>query len=1059
MKTLKFMLAAATAIGLASATQADQWSSTGFETLDVGAAVSNRVQDTRSGYSYFYYTGANAEDNESTIIAAADVEDSLPNARPRGAAGVDAGRAKVLQVSTGVDPLLRTFLPLSGGNLQEGQTFTDDTYVDALVQFTVTPYTDPVTPGENDKLMIYLKEYTNSVGEVEGTNLVVIGGYCNQDGEFEPKEYYLTPNPEINPNTWHRLTVKAIANYGGLEDYKFPAFQVFLDGDKNPCVFDSPAVKDTSVEPWSEGDFPELDDVTVVFSLKCTGTTEATLQAVGFSGEGKVDDLMMTTVNPFATVFDFTFSYDNTKVSAVSYTIGETTYTYADTHTEIEEGTQITINSITYVDAWMAGSIDAVGLSNGGANVYYITNNASLTITPEKFFPRTETAGQDGTAAHPYEVADAAALSALQKGVLAGKNLTGVNFVQTGDINMSGVTDFYGIGWFKSSDSYASLPPGLPSASTDRPFTGVYDGGGYKISNVRLVRHNYAGVFNCVEGTVKNLTVENLGFVDTSAGEWGCGIVGNAQGTAVLEYLTAATSAQDGFWGDNAPHNTAGIAARAEDSATIRYCVNNAAITASAKRLGGIISFTGTAGAASDVVSIIGCTNNGALYSSDGTRGVGGIIASPESATAGSMTLIKDCANFGELTVASGGYTGAIVGSMGVNANSTWQDDGGNTFLASANLVGTRGSNTKAIVGLAYALPTTINNADYLTTVAAADLAAGNTYTLLANVAASETPVFTLAAAGDTIAFDTVRGFTFAGTVDGDGYLTVTPATVDTVTTYTAVLPKYEITFVSGEGAATNVQEVDAGTTPVPPTAAAVAGKTFTAWSPVVAIATAPATYTATYDWVTYTITYKNADDSVFTDWASEYTAPTSFTAETPVALPVAANVDVSGTFNSWTNESGTVTSTSGLYANLVVFANVAESAGWDEDPAEGKTAAQEYPALAGTALASADAKKLTTWAKSNSVTFADAGAAAADSTLVEAFMLNCAPTAEAVAAEKADFKATITVNADGTITVTAPEGYNVTPQMKGATSLSGPWDDISEASDSYQFYKFELSL
>ena len=74
MKTLKFMLAAATAIGLASATQADQYNTTGFEKLTVGDSVTTGVQDNRSGYSYFYYAGSVAEDNESVIAAAGDME-------------------------------------------------------------------------------------------------------------------------------------------------------------------------------------------------------------------------------------------------------------------------------------------------------------------------------------------------------------------------------------------------------------------------------------------------------------------------------------------------------------------------------------------------------------------------------------------------------------------------------------------------------------------------------------------------------------------------------------------------------------------------------------------------------------------------------------------------------------------------------------------------------------------------------------------------------------------------------------------------------------------------
>ena len=61
----------------------------------------------------------------------------------------------------------------------------------------------------------------------------------------------------------------------------------------------------------------------------------------------------------------------------------------------------------------------------------------------------------------------------------------------------------------------------------------------------------------------------------------------------------------------------------------------------------------------------------------------------------------------------------------------------------------------------------------------------------------------------------------------------------------------------------------------------------------------------------------------------------------------------------------------------------------------------------------------------------------------LEAFALNCAPTAEGVAAEKAAFTLTISIDADGTPRVALPEGkaYNVEPVIEGRKVLdAGAW-------------------
>ena len=365
----------------------------------------------------------------------------------------------------------------------------------------------------------------------------------------------------------------------------------------------------------------------------------------------------------------------------------------------------------------------------------------------------------------------------LQKGVFSGLATVGETFVQTADIDMTGVADFYGIGWFTSSTAYASLPAGITNAAQDVAFAGTYDGAGYTISNVTIVRHSYAGVFNNVEGTVKDLTVSNITFSGTCS-ESGCAIVGNSQRNAVLENLIAS-----GTTCSDANHNVAGIVVRPVDNSIIRGCVNNVAISATSKRVGGIAAFVGVGPTTISNVQFINCTNTAALVSTDGTRGVGGILGCAEGGSTDTVTIIRGCVDLGSETAqASGGHAGAIVGSNW-SSPKTYTDDGGNTFKASTVDCGYV---LTAVFGRAYATASTIDGTDYLTTVKAADLAAGGTYTLLTNIAASETPVFTLQAAGDTIAFDTARGFTFAGTIAGAEGLTVTDSTSGTVTTYTA---------------------------------------------------------------------------------------------------------------------------------------------------------------------------------------------------------------------------------------------------------------------------------
>ena len=77
----------------------------------------------------------------------------------------------------------------------------------------------------------------------------------------------------------------------------------------------------------------------------------------------------------------------------------------------------------------------------------------------------------DGTAENPYKIATANDLIALMDAVSNNAAARSLNYIQTADIDMASVGPFAGIGKYDAN----------PTGGT--PFTGTYDGQGYKISD------------------------------------------------------------------------------------------------------------------------------------------------------------------------------------------------------------------------------------------------------------------------------------------------------------------------------------------------------------------------------------------------------------------------------------------------------------------------------------------------------------------------------------------------------------------------------------------------
>ncbi|MBQ6338199.1 MAG: hypothetical protein IJI36_03550 [Kiritimatiellae bacterium] len=309
--------------------------------------------------------------------------------------------------------------------------------------------------------------------------------------------------------------------------------------------------------------------------------------------------------------------------------------------------------------------------------------SSSLLADVGGYFPRTATPGQNGTAAHPYEIADADDLVALKDAVAAGAG-AGLCYRQTADIDMSAAGPFAGVGTYA-----ADL-----NAAASVPFTGTYDGGGHRIANVDFTQRNYGGIFNQVKGgTIKNLTVSNITCSAFTSGEWGCSIVGHAGLGATLQGLVA-----EGSFGTAAKpctHNVAGIAIRAcgggaNVETLVKDCTNNASLYGTYTKCAGITVLTQDRNSVDDdYVLFDGCVNNGTLTMSAGTYnpvkagsdGLAGIVGYVDDGT-----KLRNCANFGAM---SSPLATAKIGELVGCAYSRFLVDlGGNAGIAGKAKIG-----------------------------------------------------------------------------------------------------------------------------------------------------------------------------------------------------------------------------------------------------------------------------------------------------------------------------------------------------------------------------------
>ena len=196
------------------------------------------------------------------------------------------------------------------------------------------------------------------------------------------------------------------------------------------------------------------------------------------------------------------------------------------------------------------------------------------------------------TETNPFIVPDLEMLELIYDEVNAGRDLSGVYFTMTADIDMSGK--------YNSGSGESWKPIGNESTH----FKGDFDGGGHKITGLYINgTESYQGLFGCIGsgGTIRNLSVDGAVTGKSSVG----GVCGaNAGGLIFNCYnIGAVTGSIDvgGVCGWN--------------DGSIISCYNTGTVTGTDSNIGGVCGINNGS-------NILSCYNIGAVT---GSRDVGGV--------------------------------------------------------------------------------------------------------------------------------------------------------------------------------------------------------------------------------------------------------------------------------------------------------------------------------------------------------------------------------------------------------------------------------------------------
>ena len=343
-------------------------------------------KDDRGGNdgTFWYTAGSQSDCGTLTNI---DYTATYSGGRP--AIAQDAPTATALAVEA-EQRLERGIANYSGGFAP--QDIGSGIYFDTMVQFTATD-TAPTPVKNEDKLVVWLYGSAEEDGAFGiGTNLVVTAGYVTGTAQTStPSNYIVSATGiDVQPNTWHRLTIKSIADLGDNDGVA--GFVVFIDGVPMTCS-DEKGDEDSAFGALNSV-AAKWNNTGALFPSLVVGTlTAQQLSSVALEGTGMIDDISFTSVAPdFAKDSDyFTINWDD-HVTGLAITVGgtETTLTAeqvaAKTYGIEIDGTTTVAVAPTFAtdyakDAW---NVTGDATETETANTFTVTGTATATLVSKE---------------------------------------------------------------------------------------------------------------------------------------------------------------------------------------------------------------------------------------------------------------------------------------------------------------------------------------------------------------------------------------------------------------------------------------------------------------------------------------------------------------------------------------------------------------------------------------------------------------------------------------------------------------------------------------------------
>lgn len=252
---------------------------------------------------------------------------------------------------------------------------------------------------------------------------------------------------------------------------------------------------------------------------------------------------------------------------------------------------------------------------------------------------QSDFAGGDGTEENPYQIATAAQLAAICENMSA-------HYVLANDIALSGYWTAIG-----ASDPTKKI----------ETFSGSLDGAGHTIRNLKMIedqKHehygNDMGLFGCVNGSIKNLNLEDLSITTDGIGVLRSigSIAGTLEYPGSIENCNVSGTIHDKVYEHDDLSYVGGIVGTS--AGTIRHC------TFSGTLYGGVV---GGIDAINGVVEF--CTTSGNFH---GTRYAGGIAAITDGETFLEST-VRDCASSANVSILPTHETYASCGGIAATAS------------------------------------------------------------------------------------------------------------------------------------------------------------------------------------------------------------------------------------------------------------------------------------------------------------------------------------------------------------------------------------------------------